>query len=160
VNHGVSMKLSKFVWLVFAFGAINAANAEEFNPDKFANDYFNAWVATQSPTATKHDLENYLSFLAEDVGHQHLPYDPDDSRSSTGKKDIREGMSYYLGAHTEYEGRLISHTEGHNVVVIKYESSSKGIHPQTKEEVSQQHLTVEVLEIENGKVSVIRKYSE
>ena len=154
------MKLSKLIWLVFAVGAINATNAEEFNPAKFANDYFNAWVATQSPTATKQDLEHYLWFLAEDVGHQHLPYDPDDSRSSAGKNNMREGMSYYLGAHTEYEGRLISHMDGYDVVVIKYESSSKGIHPQTKEVISQHHLTVEVLEIENGKVSVIRKYSE
>ena len=69
-------------------------------------------------------------------------------------------MSYYLGAHTEYEGRLISQTDGHDVIVIKYESSSKGIHPQTKQEISRQNLTLEVLEIENGKVSVIRKYIE
>ena len=154
------MKVIKLSWLAFAFGVINFANAEGFNPGKFADDYFNAWVATQSPDATKQDLEHYLSFLAEDVGHQHYPYDPDDSRSPSGKEDMREGMSYYLGGHTEYEGRLISYTDGHDVIVIKYESSSKGIHPQTKQEVSRHHLTVEVLEIENNKVAVIRKYSE
>lgn len=69
-------------------------------------------------------------------------------------------MNYYLGAHTEYSGKLISQTYGHNVVVIKYETSSKGIHPQTNQVVANNHLTLEVLEIENGKVSVIRKYSE
>ena len=154
------MKLFISIWLVLLIGTINAVNAEEFNPEKFAIDYFDAWTATQSPTATKENIEHYLSFLTEDVGHQHLPYDPDDSRSSDGKKSMRKGMNYYLGAHTEYSGKLISQTYGHNVVVIKYETSSKGIHPQTNQVVANNHLTLEVLEIENGKVSIIRKYSE
>jgi len=150
------MKLLISIWLVFTFSVINA---EEFIPEKFAKDYFNAWTTTQSPTAKKKTIENYLSFLTEDVGHQHLPYDPDDTRSLDGKENMREGMNYYLGSHTEYNGNLISHTGGHGVVVIKYESSSKGIHPQTKQEITRDFLTLEVLEIENGKVSIIRKYS-
>jgi hypothetical protein len=148
------------IWLVLIFGTISTANAEGFNPEKFAQDYFNAWAATQSPTATKENIEHYLSFLTEDVGHQHLPYDPDDSRSSDGKKSMRKGMNYYLGGHTEYSGKLTSHMDGNDVVVIKYKTSSKGIHPQTKQVIAQNYFTVEVLEIENGKVSVIRKYSE
>ena len=154
------MKLLISILLVVASGAVNADMAEDFCPDKFAKDYFDAWTATQSPTATRENIEHYLSFLTEDVGHQHLPYDPDDTRSSEGKKNMREGMNYYLGAHTEYSGKLISHSDGYDVVVIKYETSSKGIHPQTKEVIAQNYLTLEVLEIENGKVSVIRKYSE
>ena len=73
---------------------------------------------------------------------------------------MRKGMSYYLGAHTEHSGKLISHTDGHDVLVIKYETSLKGVHPQSKQVTAQNYLTLEVLEIENGKVSVIRKYSE
>ena len=154
------MKLFIPIWLVLISSTIYAENAGQFNLEKFAKDYFNAWVATQSPAATKENLESYLSLLTEDVGHQHLPYDPDDTRSSDGKENMREGMSYYLGQHTEYLGKLISHTVGHDVVVIRYETSSKGIHPQTKQVIAQNYLTLEVLEIENGKVSVIRKYSE
>lgn len=154
------MKLSLSILLVFISGVFNAAIAEEFDPEKFTKDYFNAWVATQSPTATKENIEHYLSFLSEDVGHQHLPYDPDDARNADGKINMRKGMSYYLGAHTEYSGRLIGNMNGDNVVVIKYETSSKGVHPQTKQVIAQNYLTLEVLEIENGKVSVIRKYSE
>ena len=154
------MKLFISIWLVLISSAINAADVDEFNPETFAEDYFNAWAATQSPTSTKENIEHYLSLLSEDVGHQHLPYDPDDTRSPDGKERMREGMNYYLGGHTEYRGNLISHTVGHDVVVIKYETSSKGIHPQTKQLIAQHYLTIEVLEIENGKVSVIRKYSE
>ena len=154
------MKLYISICLILISGAINAANTEEFNPEKFAKDYFNAWTATQSHTATKENIEHYLSFLTDDVGHQHLPYDPDGSRNENGKKDMRKGMNYYLGAHTEYLGQLISFTEGHDVIVIKYQTSSKGIHPQTKQVMAQKYLTLEVLEIEKGKVSVIRKYSE
>jgi len=154
------MKIIKSICFVLVFGTITAAHAVAFNPEEFAKGYFEAWTATQSPDATKEDLEHYLSLLSEDVGHQHLPYDSDDVRSSNGKKNIREGMIYYLGGHTEYSGKLISHTNGYGVVVIKYETSSKGIHPQTKQVIVQNYLTVEVLEIENDKVSVIRKYSE
>lgn len=49
---------------------------------------------------------------------------------------------------------------GPDVVIVKYESAWKGIHPQTQEEVARQTRTVEVLELENGKVSIIRKYSK
>ena len=73
---------------------------------------------------------------------------------------MREGMNYYLGVHTEYEGKLVSDMTGDNVIVIKYETSVKGIHPQTEQTIVDNYLTLEVLEIENGKVSVIRKYSE
>lgn len=154
------MKLYVSIWLVLISSAINAAGAEAFNPEKFAKDYFNAWAATQSPTATKESIEHYLSLLTEDVGHQHLPYDPDATRGTDGKESMREGMNYYLGSHAEYEGSLIGYTVGHDVVVIKYETSSKGIHPQTKQVIAEHYLTVEVLELEKGKVSVIRKYSE
>ena len=154
------MNFFKSIWLILIFSAMNSVNAEEFNSEKFAKEYFNAWAATQSPAATKEKIEHYLSFLTEDVGHQHLPYDPDDSRSPDGKKNMRKGMNHYLGAHTEYTGKLISYTGGFNVVVIKYDTSSKGIHPQTKELIAQNYRTLEVLEIENGRVSVIRKYSE
>jgi ketosteroid isomerase-like protein len=154
------MKVLKHLCWIIALGAISTVSAQEFDSDQFAKAYFNAWSASQSPSATAEDLEHYLSFLSEDVGHQHYPYDPDDSRAPTGKADMREGMTYYLGAHTEYKGQLISHLSGHDVIVIKYESWAKGIHPQTQQEVSIHDVTVEVLEIENGKVAVIRKYND
>ena len=153
------MKAIILFWIIVSLSLVQRAFAEDFDADQFAKGYFEAWAASQRPGATKQDLERYLAFLTDDVGHQHLPYDPDDTRSPTGKQDMREGMGYYLGAHTEYEGTLLSQMAGHNVVVIKYRSSSKGIHPQTQQEVSQQDMTVEVLEIEDGKVAVIRKYS-
>ena len=87
------MKIIISIWLVLIIGLINVANAEQFNSEKFAKDYFDAWVATQSPTATNKDIEHYLSFLTDDIGHQHLPYDPDDTRSSEGKKNMREGTN-------------------------------------------------------------------
>ena len=113
-----------------------------------------------SPDATKEDIENYLALLTQDVGHQHLPYDSDDIRQPDGKKNMRKGIQYYLGGHIEHSASLISITEGFNVVIIKYDTVSKGVHPQTQKEVSFSYDTTEVLEIENGKVSVIRKYSE
>lgn len=149
--------MSIILWVILGGTSVNAG---EFKAKEFANNYFSAWTATQSPNATKENVEYYLSFLVEDVGHQHLPYDSDDTRNADGKNQMRKGMSHYLGVHTEYTGSLVNITLGHGVVVIQYDTLVKGIHPQTEEVVTKKYRTLEVLEIENGKVSVIRKYSE
>ena len=94
------------------------------------------------------------------MGHQHYPYDPDSTRFDDGKQRMREGMMYYLASHTEYKSKLIDFISVKDVVIIKYESQSKGIHPQTKKENELNIVTIEVLELENNKVSIIRKYSE
>ena len=135
-------------------------SAEETDLTALGKSYFKAWKATQQPSATKQDLEHYLTFLTENVGHQHLPYDNDDERVASGKSDMRKGMTYYLGAHSTYSAQLKQVVPGYNVVAITYSTTSSGIHPQTKEVMHQRYDTMEVLEIENGKVSVIRKYSE
>ena len=136
------------------------ADQESFDTRMFAQNYFDAWAATQSPQASAKDIEHYLGFLADDVGHQHLPYDPDANRDPEGKNKMREGMTYYLGAHMEYKSSLNEILPGFEVVVIKYDTYSKGKHPQTGEVIEQSYDTVEVLELEADKVSVIRKYSE
>ena len=128
--------------------------------EELGRQYFKAWSATQSPNATEHDLDKYLSLPSSDVAHQHIPYDSGDSRMPVGKVRIREGMLYYLGAHVSYTAQLNHIIPAHNAVAISYTTTSKGIHPQTKELVELQYQTLEVLEIEDGKVAVIRKYEE
>ena len=154
------MKSFISLFLVLIFATISTANAEEFNSEKFAKDYFAAWTATQNPGASAENIEAYLSLLSDDVGHQHLPYDPDDSRNPDGKNNMREGMNYYLGAHTDYSAKLITYVHGFDVIAMQYDTFSSGIHPQTQQVIELNYRTLEVLEIENGKVSVIRKYSE
>jgi len=151
-------KLSLLLFILIISFHNQAANASELR--QFAKNYFKAWQATQMPEATAEDIERYLAFLKDDIGHQHLPYDPDAARSADGKKNMRKGMTYYLGAHTEYQSELIDIVEGFNVVIIKYSASIKGKHPQTGVELVMKDETVEVLELEDGLVSVVRKYSE
>ncbi|KAA9129652.1 nuclear transport factor 2 family protein [Marinihelvus fidelis] len=152
--------MNKLLVALAALASAVPAHAEAIDLGAFGQAYFNAWTATQAPNATAADLENYLSLLTDDVGHQHLPYDPDSTRHPTGKADMREGMTYYLGAHTAYSAELGMVTPGYNVVVITYSTASSGVHPQTGETIEQSYDTLEVLEIEDGKVAVIRKYSE
>lgn len=148
-----------FLFLTFISVCLPAV-AEELDLTEFGKSYFAAWKATQTPNATQKDIEHYLSFLKDDVGHQHLPYDSDDSRIPSGKQDMRNGMAYYIGAHTKYSAKLNKIVPAYNVIVITYSTQSSGIHPQTKEVVNQSYEIMEVLEIEDGKLSVIRKYSE
>jgi hypothetical protein len=143
----------------FFFSTLVLANDSEVNLELLGQKYFNLWVATQTPDASPKDIDNYLNLLVQNIGHQHLPYDADDSRESDGKKSMKKGMLYYLGGHTDYSATLTSITTGYNVIIIKYNTIAKGIHPQTKKEVNLSYDTTEVLEIENGLVSVIRKYS-
>jgi ketosteroid isomerase-like protein len=134
-------------------------SADEYDPEQFANTYFAAWIATQKPTATSEDLENYLSLLTDDVGHQHLPYDSDDTRYPDGKESMREGMTYYLGKHIEYSAKLTNVVYGLNVVAIQFQVSVKARRGPEEPVISREFSTLEVLEIEDGKVSMIRKYN-
>jgi len=141
-----------YLWSIQAFAQTDL--------EELGRQYFTAWSATQSPNATEHDLDKYLSLLSSDVAHQHLPYDSDDSRMPDGKVRIREGMLYYLGAHISYTAQLNQIIPAHNAIAISYTTTSKGIHPQSKELIELEYQTLEVLEIEDGKVAVIRKYEE
>ena len=153
--------MKKFISLtvVIFLGISFHSNADEFNAEQFAKDYFSAWTATQKPTTTKQDLEHYLGFLAEDVGHQHLPYDTDDTRKPDGKQSMREGMTFYLGKHIEYNAELINVAYGLNVVAIQFEVSLKARRGPEEPVTVMNYNSLEVLEIENGKVSMIRKYN-
>ena len=90
---------------------------------------FGARTATQQPDATSEDLEHYLSFLVEDVGYQHLPYNDDDSRHPKGKSDMRKGMTFYLGKNKSFTAELVNFTHGSNVVATQY----KGVHMYQRE---------------------------
>lgn len=153
------MVKSIFISLVLVMGMLQHAHSEDFNAESFAREYFAAWTATQKPSATNEDLEYYLSFLKEDVGHQHLPYDNDDARLPDGKQSIREGMTFYLGKHIEYDADLVSISYGLNAVAIQFHVSAKGKRGPDQPIESMNYNTMEVLELEDGKVSLIRKYN-
>lgn len=135
------------------------ASADEFDYDAFVKAYYRAQVMTQQPNATKEDLEHYLSFLTDDIGNQHFPNAPDDSREPDGKEMMRKGMSRYLGVHTEYQAEIIDYQYGYNAVSIKHKFSGKGKRSDGSD-FSYNKVALDVLELENGKVSVIRRYSE
>ena len=145
-----------FIGLVFFSPAMLADN---FDYDAFVKAYYEAEVKTQQPDATAEDLEHYLSFLTDDVGNQHFPNAPDDSREPDGKALMRKGMSRYLGIHSEYKAELIDYQHGYNAVAIKHKFSAKGKRSDGSD-FSYSKVALDVLELENGKVSVIRRYSE
>jgi len=152
--------LPSILTCLLAFSLMASAEQDSFNYEEFTQQYFAAWTNVQKPNATKQDLERYLDFLTEDIGYQHLPYSTDDSRAPDGKAMMRKGMSYYLGIHSEYKAQLTNNAHGHNVIMIEFTTQAKGIHPDNGQQVIIDNRTFEVLEIENGKVSVIRHYSK
>lgn len=137
------------------------ASDNKVDMEQFAQLYFEKMIATQAPNATAEDLEHYLELLTDDIGHSHLPWVTDDARTPSGKEDMRTGMTFYLGAHTKYNAELLNvFTFNHSAVAIRYKNYAKGIHPQSKQPIEYSQVMMEVLEIENGKVAVIRKYHE
>jgi hypothetical protein len=155
--------MNKFILAVIVlvtFLSITAFGHEDIlDYDKFVKEYYDAQVKTQQPNASTADLEHYLSFLTEDVGNQHFPNAPDDSRAADGKKLMREGMTRYLGVHTEYKGKIIEYIVGYNSVALKHTFSAKGLRSDGSE-FSYSKEVLDVLELENGKVSVIRRYGK
>lgn len=148
---------------IFALLVSFSVSAEEKKLDlkQLANTYFETMVATQSPKATAKDLEAYLALLVDDMGHAHLPLETDDTRAPDGKKRMREGMTYYLGSHTEYTAELLNvFTFNDSAIAIRYKHHAKGIHPQNQQAIEYSKVMMEVLELEGDKVAVIRKYHE
>lgn len=137
------------------------ANDSSIDLNSFAKLYFDKMVATQMPNASEKELEEYLSFLKDDVGHSHLPWVADDTRYPDGKESKRKGMTFYLGAHTEYKAELLNvFTFNQSAIAIRYKHYAKGIHPQNSQSIEYTRTMMEVLEMEDGKVAVIRKYHE
>ncbi|MBY6185364.1 nuclear transport factor 2 family protein [Marinobacter hydrocarbonoclasticus] len=141
--------------------ASSSALAGNTDLNRFAERYFQAMNATQAPEADSKDLEAYLALLVDDVGHTHLPWETDDARLPDGKTAMREGMTFYLGAHTEYNAELLDvFVFNDSAIAIRYRKHAKGIHPQNQQPIEYTSTMMEVLEMENGKVAVIRKYHE
>ncbi|MEL0633352.1 nuclear transport factor 2 family protein [Pseudoalteromonas carrageenovora] len=134
---------------------------EPFDLKAFAQHYYKTMTATQAPNAGAKQLEAYLNLLTDDVGSQHIPYQLDDSRTADGKELMRKGMSFYLGAHTHYESELLNtFIFNDSGFAIRYKNHAKGIHPQSKQPIEYTSVMMEVIEVENGKVAMIRKYHE
>ncbi|NMH60146.1 nuclear transport factor 2 family protein [Alteromonas ponticola] len=126
----------------------------------FAQQYFTAWQATQAPDADESDIDAYLNLLTDDVGYQHLPYVTSGLRTADGKAELQKGLLYYLGSTSSYTANLEKVMVGHNVIVIQYHTTVTGIHPDSQQATALTYRTVDVLELDEGKVSVIRHYSE
>lgn len=137
------------------------ASESKIDLSQFAQQYFDTMVATQAPNATEQELERYLALLTDDVGHSHLPFVTDDSRVKNGKLAMRKGMTFYLAAHSYYKAELLDvFIFNNSAIAIRYKNSVKGIHPQNNQAISYSQTMMEVLEMEDGKVAVIRKYHE
>ncbi len=144
--------------LCLCFISFVAVSSEDRNA--FALAYFEAWKATQSPDATESDVDDYLAFLTDDVGYQHLPYVTSGLRTAGGKAEMKKGMMYYLGSTSSYEAQLENVLVGHNVIVIQYTTVATGVHPDNQQPVALDYRSVDVLELVQGKVAVIRHYSK
>ncbi len=155
------MKKILLLALTILFANPLIAKESKIDLNAFAKLYFDKMVATQMPGASEKELEAYLALLTDDVGHSHLPWATDDSRLPSGKADKRKGMTFYLGAHTEYKAELLDvFAFNQSAVAIRYKNYAKGIHPQNNQPIEYSQTMMEVLEIEDGKVAVIRKYHE
>ncbi len=155
--------MKKYFALISLFVISSTVSAYETKVDlnAFAQTYFEAMVASQAPDATTKELESYLALLTDDIGHSHLPYVIDDSRLPDGKETMRKGMTFYLGLHTEYKAKLLNvFVFNDSAIAIRYSNYAKGIHPQNNQAIEYNQVMMEVLEMEAGKVAVIRKYHE
>lgn len=134
------------------------ADSTNINSLAFANEYANAWFETQKSTATPEDLEHYLSFLTDDVAYQHLPYDTTDERKKGGKEELRMGMKQWLGSNTSYVATINSVNFSNNIIIINYNSATTIVDAKTKTQKVMRRDVIDTLELDNNKVSVIRKY--
>jgi len=153
----MNYKVVIFSCLLFFSGMVNADSTNIDYLD-LANTYAQSWFKTQSSTATKEELEHYLSLLTDDVAYQHLPYDKTDERENGGKEVLRKGMTQWLASSVNYKATINSINFSNNLITINYDSITTIIDSKTKaKRVIHRHV-IDSLEIDNMKISVIRKY--
>ena len=151
-------KLFPALLLVASIGITGAS--DEIDLNHFAVKYFEAKVATQDPDATPQILEAYLALLTEDVGYEHKPYRIL-GEVDGGKSRMRAGMTYYLGGNESYSAELVNVAVGHNAVAIQYKGIWSGTRSGEGATIfTKNFLVMEVLEITDGKVSLIREFSK
>ena len=141
------------------FSTSVSANESMSKRSAFAEKYFAAWNITQKPNSTSEELEAYLELLTDDVAWQHLPYQPDDTRKPEGKQNLRKGMAQWLGVNTEYTAELTNTIIGQNIIVLKFNALVKFANTEGKIITRKRDYT-DVLELDNGKVSLIRRYGK
>ena len=147
--------------LLFSFTASVAAGSDDLND--LALQYFHAKIATQQPDATAEDLEAYLALLTDDIGYEQKPYrllDAANPNAEDGKQRMREGMTYYLGGNEEFTAELENVAFGFNAIAIQYSGIHKFRRGGEGPIVTKHYSAMEVLEIVDGKVSIIREYKE
>lgn len=154
------MKTTIIYFSILITWASSFGQETKFNSENFANAYFKAWNKTQAPNASEIDLENFLKLLTEDVALQHLPYQKTDERKPNGKEVLRKGMNRWRGANTSYSAKLININYGHNVIILKYQAIMTVLNEKTEKLRTIIRNNVEVLELDQGKVSIIRKYGK
>ncbi|MCW8108016.1 nuclear transport factor 2 family protein [Alteromonas ponticola] len=153
------MRVFVLLWgLVWVLAA--TAEMDDASGSTFAQHYFKAWEATQMPDASEEELDAYLALLTDDVGYQHLPYVTSGLRTAGGKAELKKGLLHYLGSTTSYQATLEKVMVGHNVIVIQYHTVVTGVHPDTQQATSLDYRSVDVLELDEGRVAVIRHYSK
>jgi len=158
------MKLTRMiavVLLIFVSSTVLAHDVDGLK--KLAQEYFHAKVATQQPDATPEELETYLALLSDDIGYEHKPYrllEEGLAETKDGKKRMREGMTYYLGGNEKYAVELDSVAIGFNAIAIQY----SGVHEYRRgfegPILTEQFTAMEVLEVVDGKIAIIREYRD
>ncbi len=145
--------------LIALLWCITEIRAEESNLEHLAQKYFQAKLATQQPNASEADLEAYLDLLSEHVGYEHKPYRPL-GEVEGGKQRMRKGMTYYLGKNERYDAELVSIAIGHNAFAIQYKGTHVFRRGGDGPILTEHFNTMDVLEVEGGKVSIIREYRD
>ncbi|WP_185235002.1 nuclear transport factor 2 family protein [Teredinibacter franksiae] len=138
-----------------------SAFGKEPQLEKFAEEYFATFIATQQDDATKADLETYLDFMTDDVGHTHSPFFSDEKRYKDGKDRLRQAMLPYLKKNTGFKAELIEiRIFNETAIALRYSHSAVYVDVEKGTKSPWSYVMMEILEIENGKVGMIRKYHE
>jgi len=153
------MKINLLALFGLIILAISPVSAEELDLRKFAERYFEAKLATQLPGASPEALERYLSLLTEDVGYEHKPYRYL-GEVEGGKSRMRAGMGRILGQNKGYSAELVNVTVGYNAIAIQYKGLWSGSRGGVGPVLTNEFEVMEVLELVDGKVSIIRQYSK
>lgn len=151
-------KMIAFVLLVLASTGVYG---EEVDLDNFARQYFSAFVDFQLPEANSDVLDKYLDYLAVDVGHTHMPFRKDDTKYADGRDRYRKDLLSMMGKNKKLKAKLLEvRVFNTTAVALRFELSATYVDTDKDIVSPWSFVLTDILEIEDGKVSMIRRYHD
>ena len=142
--------------ILLFISSVSYADLEKDSLIDLTERFIAAKNARQQPNSTSDDVENFLSFLDENVIDEHVKFNV----TVTSKDMLREGMLKKLKDKIIFSRiDIVDMMVGSNVVFVKFKEHAKGLPSHLDKPIEYTAINIMSLEFNaKGKITYIRRH--